>query len=154
MAHHLFPRSGLLVALLAAAGLALVPAGATAHERLPGLPTEMGGPRYQVRPSEIDYTGDGSGVLGGFDGGGRSRFGHLHWNYWNSRDALATGAVWIDNCKPDCAAGHFFPHQVRAFAFRPRHGHFTRLTLHYRYQGKDVVDRRTVQGAGYGVVIR
>jgi hypothetical protein len=32
---------------------------------------------------------------------------------------------------------------VRAFA--PHHGLFTRLTLHYNYQGKPVVDRRAVR---------
>ncbi len=140
------------ISLLTAAGLALSAAAASASS-LPGLPTELGGPRYQVRPARIDFTGDGTGQLGGFDGTGRRSFGHLHWRFWNRRDAAATGAVWIDDCKPDCAAGRFHAYAVRVFAFRPRRHHFTRLTLRYDYQGGMVIDRRKVVGAGYAFIL-
>ena len=145
----LSPR--IVIALLAsalAAGALAVPAGA--GTKLPGLPTEMG-PGYHVRPAEIDYTGDGSGVLGGFDGHGHGHYGHLHWRFWTGQDAAGSGAVSINDCTPFCAAGTFHPFSVKVFAFRPRSGHFTRLTLRYRYHGKNVVDRRTVVKFGYGI---
>jgi hypothetical protein len=102
-----------------------------------------------VRPSEIVYTGDGSGVLGGFDGSGRyPHDGHLTWTSWTSREAKGKGAVWLDNCEPDCAQGVFSPYAVTVRAFAVQGGHFTRLTLRYRYEGKQIVDRRVIRRFG------
>lgn len=123
--------------------LALLPASSAA---LPGLLTQTGhGSPFAVKPAQIVYTGDGSGVLGGFSGTGRyPRFGRLSWSSWNRRQALGSGAVWLDNCEPSCAGGTFHPYAVNVHAFDPRAGHFTRLTLRYDYEGKKVIDRRGV----------
>jgi hypothetical protein len=86
---------------------------------------------WQVRPASILYTGDGSGILGGFDGTGASHPGHLEWQSWAATRATGSGAVWIDDCRPNCANGTFEPHTVKVLAFRPVRGHFTRLTLTY-----------------------
>jgi hypothetical protein len=114
-----------------------------------GLPRLLGdGPHWsltwQVRPAHIVYTGDGSGVLGGFDGSGAAHPGHLVWRTWTTTRARGTGAVWIDDCTPDCARGRFSPYAVEVVAFRPIDGRFTRLTLTYTLNGKRREDRRGI----------
>ncbi len=102
---------------------------------------------WQVRPAHIVYTGDGSGVLGGFDGsaaGHAAHPGHLTWSTWTTTRAQGSGAVWIDNCTPDCADGKFTPHAVKVVAFRPVKGRFTRLTLTYTYNHKRYIDKRGI----------
>ncbi len=117
---------------------------ASARRRLPGLPTGLGdGKQLVVRPVEIVYTGDASGVLGGFDGTGRDgHFGHLRWSQWTPTRAVGSGAVWAQDCY--CARGRFIPYAVAVRASAPKRGHFTVLTLRYRYHGKRVIDRLTV----------
>lgn len=128
---------------------ALLPASVSAAG-LPRLLTQIGrGDQFLVRPAQIVYTGDGSGVLGGFDGRGPyPRFGRLRWSLWNRQRALASGAVWLDDCTPNCAQGTFHPYAVTVRAFKPQSGHFTRLTLRYRYEGKEVVDPRRLRRFG------
>jgi hypothetical protein len=131
------------------AALIVVPA-AHAQIPLPRLPTGLA-PALQVRPAVIGYTGDGSGWLGGSDGHGhgrRNRFGHLHWTRWTPTAATGHGAVWIDDCTPDCAAGTFRAYAATVSVSRPRAGVFRRLTLRYRYHGKRVADRRGVVRQG------
>jgi hypothetical protein len=111
-----------------------------------GLPTLLGnaakGPtKLLVRPAQIVYTGDGSGILGGFDGGRGKGFGHLRWTKWTTGSAFGHGADWIDDCRPDCADGTFTPHAATLNAFRPRSGRFTRLTVTTSYRGRPLVNR-------------
>ena len=120
-----------LSAVLLIALVAPVASGST------GLPTLLGdGPHFrliwQVKPASILYTGDGSAILGGFDGTGAAHPGHLKWLKWSTSRAAGSGAVWIDNCRPNCANGTFTARAVKVLAFRPVRGHFTRLTLRYR----------------------
>ncbi len=103
---------------------------------------------WQSRPTQIVYTGDGSGVLGGSDGTSAAHPGHLRWATWTPKQATGSGAVWIDNCSPDCAQGTFTSHKVKVQAFRPVKGHFTRLTLRYSYHGRPVIDRRGIERHG------
>jgi hypothetical protein len=114
-----------------------------------GLPKLLAdGPHFsltwQVRPAHIVYTGDGSGVLGGFDGTGIAHPGHLAWSSWTATRARGSGAVWIDNCTPSCAGGKFTAYSVAIVASRTVKGRFTRLTLTYKYKGKRVVDKRGI----------
>jgi hypothetical protein len=105
----------------------------------PVLPTELVGKRaLEVRPAAVDFTGDGTGILGGFTGQRTlpkaklkqvSQFGRLHWTTWDATDAHGTGAVWLDNGIPDEATGTFFSYAVEVRAFRPRYGIFTRLAF-------------------------
>jgi hypothetical protein len=131
---------------------------AQGRPKLPLLPTDVSTKHnLQLRPFVIDYTGDGSGFLGGFDrNGSRLRFGRLRWPQWNRSQATGRGAVWLDDCLPDCAAGTFHPYRVTVYATQPQANVFRRLTLRYRYHGKRVVDRRRVVHAGrawyYGLV--
>jgi hypothetical protein len=126
--------------------LAVVASGAADAASLPGVLTQIGrGPTFAVRPAQIIYTGDGSGVLGGYSGSGPNpHFGRLSWTLWNRHQAVGHGAVWLDDCEPNCAEGTFHPYPVRVHAFGVQRGHFTHLTLRYDFEGKEVIDRRMV----------
>ena len=98
------------------------------------VPTELGRP--QARPFRIDYTGDGSALLGGFTGhkglhksSPLADFGRLHWTSYNAREGRAVGADWIDNFVPDGAEGTFHAFRVMVHVYRPRRGIFTRMTI-------------------------
>jgi len=132
-----------------AAALAIVLPASASAAGLPGLLTNTGGKPFVVRPAQVIYTGDGSGVLGGFAGKGPlRRFGALRWSSWGHHQAMGSGAVWLDDCTPNCAQGTFHPYPVSVHAFAPSAGHFTRLTLRYTYQGKQVLDRRRLVKMG------
>src|SRR5581483_853801 len=70
------------------------------------------------------------------------RPGFLRWTVWTNTHAAAHGTVWLKSCKPFCAASPFYSYPLKLTAGRVRHGHFTRLTLRYRYHGHVVVDKR------------
>jgi hypothetical protein len=120
----------------------------TAHaDRLPVLAD--GDEHAKVRPTTIGYTGDGSGIIGRlpgdtFHGVVGQRPGFLHWTLWTNTQAAATGTLWLLSCQPSCAASSFRRYALTLTAGRVRHGHFTRMTLHYRYQGRTVSDTRCV----------
>jgi hypothetical protein len=135
---------------LASVLLLLVACASAGAAGLPGLFTGTGhGSQFVVRPAQIVYTGDGSGVLGGFSGHGPlPRFGRMTWSSWTSIQALGSGAVWLDDCMPNCAQGKFHPYTVTVHASDARAGHFTRLTLRYNFHGKQTIDRRALQKFG------
>ena len=68
---------------------------------------------------------------------------HLRWSSWAAAAAVATGTAHINNCTPDCAAGHFqsYPLHVRLFyrqacavgAVQDNHVIFARLS--WRFTG-------------------
>lgn len=122
------------VRYLGGAVVALALAGPAIASASPRTPTEFGPP--QVRPPRIDYTGDGSAILGGFTKYMRlhkssplADFGRLHWTVYNNREGRAVGADWIDDFIPDGATGTFHPFKVTIHVYRPRHGTFTRMTI-------------------------
>lgn len=138
----------------------LVPSARAGHPlpELLGSGVDGTGAGLLVRPAEILYTGDGSGELGGFDGTGKNGdVGHLRWSSWTRKRAFGTGAVWLDDCTPNCAAGRFSPHAVKVRVFRPIGVVFTRLTLSYTDAGRTIVDRRTLEqhggSWGYGAIV-
>lgn len=116
-------------------------------DRLPVLAD--GYQHAKVRPATIGYTGDGSGIIGRLPsdtshGVVGQRPGFLHWTVWTGTHAAAVGTVWLLSCRPSCAASAFSRYALTLTAGRVRHGHFTRMTLHYRYQGRAVSDTRCV----------
>lgn len=135
-------------AVLAVALLAAAPAAAAAAA--PKLYTGER-PAFAVRPAIVSYTGDGSGFLGGRSAHPRRSFGRIHWTRWRSSGGHGTGRVWLNDCRPYCAAGHFHAHPMRVDVFRLRYGRFTRMTIRERFKGRLVIDRRklTVYGGRY-----
>ncbi|MFL5859864.1 MAG: hypothetical protein ACJ780_03670 [Solirubrobacteraceae bacterium] len=124
------------LALVAALALASAASAAT----LPGVVADGGTPQrgktVLVRPAQIVYTGDGSGFLAGTGTSGRRpKFGRLKWTEWTGTAALGSGADWLNNCEPFCAAGSFSQHPVDIKLYRPRRmvglEVFTRMTIHY-----------------------
>ncbi len=132
-----------LALLLVATAAVLLPGSALAAGTLPRLlGNNLKGPsELLVRPAQIIYTGDGSGILGGFDGGKGKGFGHLRWTRWTTGSAFGRGADWIDDCRPDCADGTYTGHAATVNAFAPSAGHFSRLTITTTYRGKPLVSR-------------
>ena len=59
----------------------------------------------------------------------------LSWTSWTANSAQGSGFNWIDNCKPNCAAGTFHSYAVSLKLWRPRPEiHrlvFTRMTVTY-----------------------
>jgi hypothetical protein len=124
--------------------LVLWGAGPAAAAGLPRVLTQLK-PAFQVRPAVISYTGDGTGLVGGFDGSGVKHPGHLQWTTYNRLEGLGRGLLWLDDCTPSCAGGTFTSTPVSVHAFDPRSGRFQRLTLTYTYDGKAYTDRRGIR---------
>jgi hypothetical protein len=105
------------------------------------VPVFLGAP-YQgkglaIRPSEITYTGDGTGFFAGYGKPSHSpHVGRIRWTQWTPTQATGTGGDWIDNCTPACANGLRTAYRVGLKLYDPAviHGHnvFTRLTVTYR----------------------
>lgn len=114
-----------------------------AAARLPAVLTQHN-PPFQVRPATIDFTGDGSAVVGGLNGTSPRHLGRLKWTTYNRHRGAATGLIWINNCMPDCADGRFSSVRVSVRVSSPHSGHFRRLTLSYTYRRHHYVDRRQI----------
>jgi hypothetical protein len=117
--------------------LAASASGSTGQTRLLGSTGAHFRQVWQVRPTRIVYTGDGSGILD-----------RLRWATWSPSRAVGSGTVELNDCNPSCAGGTFTAHAVRVIAFRPVRGRFTRLTLRYAYRGKRRVQRWGIRRIG------
>lgn len=97
-----------VAAVVLASGLLVAPAAASGAGT-PLVVDNISPPASRAlahSPREIYYTGDGSGFLAGRGGSARSP-GRLRWISSTGSQATASGADWIDNCKPSCAGGTF-----------------------------------------------
>ena len=106
-----------------AATMALAAPGALAKQTQ--IPVEDGpahpGRSLQVRPFQIIWTGDATGVFAGRGTGGRRpKFGRLHWTKWTATEGQGSGANWLNDCVPFCAAGRYTPFNVNLTVYRPR----------------------------------
>ena len=94
--------------LVAAFGLL----AATAASASSGLPSFLGcqGTHASIRPHSILVAcGDGGYSLG-----------QLHWSSWTATSAVAVGTAHVNDCTPNCAAGHFHAYpDVRVHLSRP-----------------------------------
>lgn len=130
-------RASLVAIAVTAAGM--VPAVAVAAaRRTPLVPTFVGTMfrhDLQRRPFRIFYSGDGAAFLAGRSARGVRHAGHLRWTTWNASQGRAWGADWHDNCRPNCANGHYTGSAANVRLYRPRtlggHWVFTRLTVSY-----------------------
>jgi hypothetical protein len=135
-----------MLALLAGAA----PAAATGSS--PRLLRFDDATRFVVRPATLSFGADGgvqvtgpgvsaSALHAGHDG-------HIRWTRWNATGARGLGTVWINQCRPNCAAGHFASYPVRVQASQVVNGRYTRLALSYR--GKVVRYRLRRFGSFFG----
>ena len=58
-----------------------------------------------------------------------------HWSHWTASSAFARGTLWVDNCQPNCAAGHYarYPAAVSLSRVAAHQGasYFSRMRLRY-----------------------
>ncbi|HZU39955.1 MAG TPA: hypothetical protein VE992_02830 [Solirubrobacteraceae bacterium] len=114
-------------------------AGASASGALPVSPIFLGSTAADhalaVRPTDITYTGDGTGFLGGAHA--RGLHSAIHWTKWTTSVAVGSGYNQLDNCVPDCASGRFHGYAVKIELWRPRRLAgtlvFTRMTIFYKH---------------------
>jgi hypothetical protein len=70
-------------------------AGSAAAQAAKGLPDCLGKPRTEPRQVVLACADAGFGFKG------------LTWFGWGGKRAVALGTAYANDCKPDCAAGHF-----------------------------------------------
>ncbi len=114
--------TGCVVALAAA----LIPAAALAAS-LPKLAVGDSS-RFSVRPHYIELSADGSLFVGGSKSSS-NKIGAIGWSSWGSARARAGGYLWVNNCKPNCAAGKFSGHKVSIAASNVSGGDFRTVRL-------------------------
>ena len=102
--------------------------GAAGVAKLPGLFAGDYPVKFRVRPATVGgWTNDGSGYVGGADGDPPATFGHVKWSRWTSKTARGRGVVWVTTDRSSWHAGR----RTTIVAWRPRKGHFTRLSFSY-----------------------
>jgi hypothetical protein len=125
---------GAVVALLAAAVavMALVTSGgsASASRRPPVAYDCQGTHQGQTRPAEI--------LLDCLSGNVMVKT--PAWRYWTATSARSSGAtLWVNKCRPNCAAGHYRKYAASLVLYRMRsvhgRGYFTRMRLQYTHNG-------------------
>jgi hypothetical protein len=94
------------------------------------------GKTLQVKPFQIIWTGDATGVFAGRGKAGKHpKFGALYWSKWTATEGKGSGANWLNDCIPFCAAGKYTPFNANFDAYRPRvisgFKVFTRLKVVY-----------------------
>lgn len=113
-------RASTVVRIIAVAAV-VAGLAATASASVPSI----GG---EIEPAWLG-NGDGSVILGGFDGTGRGgNFGHIRWTTWSATKAVGWAAEWDRGVSPE---GPFRLHSTRALRVRathPSHGVFMRLS--------------------------
>jgi len=98
--------------------------------------------KFRVRPREIGLSGDGSSFMAGAKQHGRQSrsnpgwAGRIAWSSWTATQAIGSGANWQDDCRPDCASGHYHAHPAKLRAYDPQNGYFTRVRMRLRYRGR------------------
>jgi hypothetical protein len=130
------------IAALAAVVLAFLAAGAAAalttrNARNTRNPVAVADRlRLPVAYNGQDGWGQGTARLSTIYVGGPDTFVRIqHWSQWTASSAYSRGTLWVDNCIPNCAAGHYtrYPAEVslsRVAAHR-KVSYFSRMRLRY-----------------------
>lgn len=96
--------------------------------------------KFAVRPATLSFGADGGQLV--FGPGvtqpqvHAGRDGHIRWTTWSATGARGVGTVWINRCRPDCAAGHYLDYPGTVQASQVVGGRYTRLTLAYTSAGQ------------------
>ena len=132
------------IAALAAVVLAFLAAGAAAALTTHGARNPVAvADRHQLRLPVAyngqDGWGQGTVRLSVVYVGGPDTFLRVpHWSHWTASSAFAWGTLWVDNCQPNCAAGHYvnYPASVSLSRVASHRGvsYFSRMTLRYYHQ--------------------
>jgi hypothetical protein len=134
------------IAALAAVVLAFLAAGAAAAFSTRTAPNPVAvADRHQLR-LPVAYNGQdgwnhGTVRLSMVYVGGPDTFVRIqHWSRWTASSAFARATFWVDNCQPNCAAGHYvkYPATVGLSRVATHNGasYFSRLTLRWgTYRG-------------------
>ena len=102
-----FARVALTLLALVATPVALA-AGGSHRVLVPGCA------KAQYKPKKLILGCDGSNYLKA-----------LTWTSWSSKGAAGRGVDEVNDCRPDCASGHFHPYPVSVALSRPaRCAHF------------------------------
>jgi hypothetical protein len=129
------------VAVLAALVLAVTAAGTAAALTTHSSGAPMAGRhRLPVAYNGLDGWQHGRARLAVIYVGGTTAFLRIrHWSHWASTAAATQGTLWVDNCRPDCASGHFrtYRAQVTLSRVADRDGvrFFSRMRLRYQHSG-------------------
>jgi len=145
----LIPIAGIAAALAASASASAAV--------LPGVVDEIGPAYYgsiQVRPAEIVWTGDGTGLFAGRRHPTvRPADSEIDWIAWTRSSATGTAYSWLDNCVPDCADGSFTSYPVRLRLGDPgtlnHHRVFLKMTAIYTHRVPAGSKRRSIWTASY-----
>jgi hypothetical protein len=132
------------IAALAAVVLAFLAAGAAAALTTHGARNPVTvADRHQLR-LPVAYNGQDGWQHGTvrlpvvYVGGPDTFLRVQHWSHWTARSAFAWGTLWVDNCQPNCAAGHYakYPASVSLSRVATHRGvsYFSRLTLRYYHK--------------------
>ena len=127
------------VAVLAALVLGVTAAGTAAALTSHPSPSPLAR-RLPVAYNGLDGWKHGRARLAVIYVGGTTAFLRIrHWSHWARTSAATRGTLWVDNCRPDCASGHFrtYPAQVALSRVADRHGirFFSRMRLRYQHGG-------------------
>ncbi len=76
---------------------------------------------------------------------GNALLKRAHWKWWGQRSAGGAATFVANDCKPNCAAGHFHRYPVTDWLHRPVHGMFSRLTMHLVHPVKGMKRTLTFQ---------
>jgi hypothetical protein len=130
--------------LLAASLLASAAMPAAGASRPPRLLRFDDTTRFAVRPATLAFGVDGGLLVLGPDVS-KSEFhaghdGHIRWKSWNPKiGASGVGTVWINQCRPDCAAGHYSSQPAAMMATNVVGGRYTQVVLSYGAGGRPTV---------------
>ena len=93
----------LILAVLTAVGIALGSVAASTPASASAVPVVYSGDWSHpvVKPQWL-----------GLGMGGSVAAHTWHWNTWGQKTATSTGTLWVNNCVPHCAAGHYSYHKV------------------------------------------
>jgi hypothetical protein len=125
------------IAALAAVVLAFVAAGAAAAITTRSARyTAAAADRLPEAYNGQDGWGHGAARLSTIYVGGPDTFLRIqHWSHWTARSAFAWGTLWADNCRPNCAAGHYarYPAEVSLSRVAAHKGvsYFSQMRLRY-----------------------
>jgi len=98
---------------------------------------------FQVQPSLIGYTGDGTGYFGRRTWGAKR--GYVKWQKWGRSSAYGVGTVWLNNCKPYCYDGSWSARKGSVQLGSPKNGKYTAMTISYRRGQRLVSDTRRIR---------